>query len=205
MIGILDYGVGNLVSVFNGLRYFSPDKDIRIITTPNELSDCEKIVLPGVGAFTDARKLLEESGLDEQLLIEAEKGKPILGICLGMQLMATRSFEGKETLGLGLIPGDVVRFERNDVKVPHMGWNGVRQEMSNALFKNLENEADFYFVHSYHYQCANQHNVLATTQYGIRFTSAVQHDNIIGIQFHPEKSQRNGLLLLKNFVELLDG
>ena len=205
MIGILDYGVGNLTSVLNGLKYFNSDHDIRIITTRRELSECAKIVLPGVGAFEDASKLLRENGLDEQLITEADKGKAILGVCLGMQLLGTRSFEGHETEGLGLIPGDVVRINYDGVKVPHMGWNEVQQKMDCVLFKGIKNRNNFYFAHSYHFQCIQSNHVLATTEYGSRITSAIWRDNIYGIQFHPEKSQKNGLMLLSNFVELVDG
>jgi len=205
MIGILDYGVGNLTSVFNGLKYFSPNHEINVITTPRELTECSKIVLPGVGAFADAYRLLQEKGLDEQLVIEAEKGKPILGICLGMQLLATRSFEGQETKGLNLIPGDVLKINSNGVKVPHMGWNSVHKEYDCMLFDDIDNDRDFYFVHSYHLECLESRHVLATTEYGSRITAAVRKDNIFGFQFHPEKSQKNGLILLRNFVELSDG
>lgn len=204
MIGILDYGVGNLTSVHNGLKYFSPDSNIRIVSTRKELSECSKLILPGVGAFVDARRLLQERDLDEQIVQEAEKGKPILGICLGMQLLASRSYEGGETAGLNLIPGDVVRFDGTGVKVPHMGWNAVRSELVCPLFNGIENPSDFYFVHSYHFQCRDPANALAIAEHGDRFVAAVWRQNLFGIQFHPEKSQRNGLLLLKNFVELPD-
>ena len=202
MIGIVDYGVGNLASVHNGLKYFSPNSDIRIVTTRGELSECAKLILPGVGAFGDARRLLQVHDLDEQIVREAGKGKPILGICLGMQLLASRSFEGGEASGLDLIPGNVVRFTGAGIKVPHMGWNVVRQETSCPLFKDIENPSDFYFVHSYHFQCRARADTLATAEHGERFAVAVWRQNVYGIQFHPEKSQRNGLLLLKNFVDL---
>lgn len=204
MIGILDYGVGNLASVLNGLKYFNPDKDIRIVSTCYELAECSKLLLPGVGAFGDARRLLEEKNLDRQIRREAEKGKLILGICLGMQLLCSKGYESGETLGLDLIPGEVVRFNDTGVKIPHMGWNSVKPEVGSPLFRDIQSPADFYFVHSYHFKCDDQANVLATAEHGGQFVAAVCRDNVFGIQFHPEKSQRNGLIMLRNFVELPD-
>lgn len=202
MIGIVDYGGGNLTSVFNGIKFFSPEAEVNILTQADQLEECSKILLPGVGAFGVARQLMYETGIDQALIQQAEQGKLILGVCLGMQLLASKSYEDGEHQGLGLIPGEVKKFKVDRLKVPHMGWNEVFHKETSPLLKDIQTGRDFYFVHSYHFICENDSDVLATSVYGEEFCCAVNRENVFGVQFHPEKSQRDGLLLLKNFVEM---
>jgi len=202
-IGIISIGAGNLGSIPNMLKRLGVTAFIA--TNPDEIARAEKLILPGVGAFDTAMNSLRDRSL-VGILGERVLGDrvPLLGICLGMQLLAERSDEG-QTAGLGWISGAVRRLpvERNDGKrllVPHMGWNTVRVEKASPLFHNLDSNSRFYFVHSYYFACDNQDDALATTEYGIRFPSAVQKGHIQGVQFHPEKSHRFGLQLLRNFV-----
>ncbi len=197
-IVIIDYKMGNLRSVEKAFEKIgatvvvTQDKDI--------IKNASKIVLPGVGAFKDGMKHLKELGLIDLLHVEViQNKKPFLGICLGMQLIAKKSYENGETDGLGWIDADVVKFDPLNLKVPHVGWNNVAKREENILFKDIPNSSDFYFVHSYHF--TSQENVVtSTTDYGIDFISSVKKDNIFAVQFHPEKSQKVGLKLLENFV-----
>lgn len=201
MIGIINYGLGNLGSIQNMLKVIG-EKSI-ISADMKELEKCDKYILPGVGAFDAGITRLNDSGLAEfikkQTLVNK---KPLLGICLGMQLLGRKSEEGTLS-GLGLIPFDNIRFrlENSDLKIPHMGWDIVEFKQDNPLINNLEETQRYYFVHSYHAVCDSEENILMTCDYGYEFACAVVMDNIIGVQFHPEKSHDFGMALLTNFVK----
>lgn len=196
MIAIVDYGMGNLRSVQKAFEYLGIDA--RIGSDRALLADASHIVLPGVGAFADAAEALRRGGLDEELKRQIAVGKPFLGICLGMQLLFDRSFEDGEHEGLSLVPGEAVRFDVKDLKVPHIGWNTVRVVKETPLFKGAE-DLCFYFVHSYHAASVAPDCVETVCGYGYEFVSSVNRDNVFGVQFHPEKSGEAGLELLKNF------
>ena len=201
MITIIDYGMGNLGSIRNMIKKVGYQSEIT--SDPEVIVQAEKLILPGVGKFDRAMGNLADLNLIELIKKKAEEGTPLLGICLGMQLLADSSEEG--TLkGLGIIPGEVKRFVvPQELKVPHMGWNLVHYRKDSPLFANFEelDEARFYFVHSYKYVCQNEEHILATTNYGGEFTCAVHKGNIRGVQFHPEKSHLFGMNLFKNFLE----
>lgn len=195
MIAIIDYGMGNLRSVQKAFEFLG--FDARITDNKNDLKDASHIVLPGVGAFADAAVCLERSGMQQTMLEEIKKGKPFLGICLGMQLLFDISYENGEYKGLGLVSGEVVPFKVYGLKVPHMGWNSLVAR-DNTLFD--EGEGRFvYFVHSYHATGVPEAYIIAEADYGYRFTAAVQKDNIFGLQFHPEKSGDTGIDMLRRF------
>ncbi len=201
MIGIVDYGMGNLLSVFHAFE--SLGADVQICTDAEQLHDCERIVLPGVGAMGDCMARLNTTGFAEALHATVrDGGRPFLGICLGMQATAGRSYEGGETSTLGWFDADVVRLtpEPDTLRVPHVGWNDVATVPEAACFQQLPAAPDFYFVHSYHMQCRDLRDVIATCDYGGPVTAAVCRDNILATQFHPEKSQQYGLQLLENFL-----
>jgi glutamine amidotransferase len=202
MIGILNYGMGNLRSVANALSFLG--LDFSVISTREEIRHVDRLILPGVGAFSAGMRNLGVFGfipiLNEEVL---RKKKPILGICLGMQLLAEKSFEDGETLGLGWVKGEVRKLEPGDpsLKVPHMGWNeGIVRKVS-ALFQGMREHSDFYFVHSYYLDCQPE-IVTMSCEYGMEFPASVESGNIFGTQFHPEKSQDSGLTLLRNFANL---
>ena len=203
MIAIIDYGVGNLFSL--KCSFESIGADICVTSDPKEIEKAERIILPGVGAFEDAAKKLRESGLDKVVKDECAKGKPLLGICLGMQMLFERSFEYGEHEGLGLIKGNIRPISDvidEGLKIPHIGWNALHfGEKKDDLFKYLR-EGDFvYFVHSY-YGADCEESVIATTEYSASLTAAVRSGNVCGVQFHPEKSERVGLSILKAFCEI---
>lgn len=201
MVGIINYGLGNLGSIQNMLKVIG-EKSVISSDIPT-LTKCDHLILPGVGAFDAGMRKLTENGLvgfiKEQTLV---KNKPILGICLGMQLLGRKSEEGT-LLGLNLIPFDNIRFklDSSELKVPHMGWDVVNFKQESPLIKNLKGTQRYYFVHSYHAECDSMENVLMTCDYGYEFTAAVTKNNIMGVQFHPEKSHDFGMALLKNFVK----
>ena len=202
MIAIIDYGVGNLFSLSSSLSALGADT---VITGDTEvIKKADKLILPGVGAFGDAAKKLRDCGLDEIIIEEAKKGKPLLGICLGMQLLFQKSFEYGEHSGLGLIEGQVVPMEGKipqNLKIPHIGWNALKFYGKSPLFKYI-NEGDcVYFVHSYYAENCDT-ALIATAEYGKELTAAVAKNNIFGCQFHPEKSGEVGLKILKAFCEL---
>ncbi len=199
MIGIIHYGMGNITSVLNACVFAG--LDAKIITTPAELDSVTHIILPGVGAFNKGVANLEQSGFKQVLIEKAQAGIPFLGICLGMQLLATSGEEGGTTPGLNLIPGTVVKFPFVEPRVPHVGWNNLLIVRENPIIMP-DQPLDFYFVHSYFFVPVNQSDVIATCDYGGDFTVAIQHKNIFGVQFHPEKSFVAGLAILKRFAAL---
>lgn len=201
---IIDYGAGNIGSIINMLKKIGvPSKLSR---RAEDIFNATHLILPGVGAFDHGMSCLEKSKLISPLNQAVfEKNTPILGICLGMQMLFEQSEEG-ELPGLGWISGSVIRFSKKQMvganKIPHMGWNSVIPKNASPLFNGLEDEARFYFVHSYHVQCNNEKDIIGQTHYGYPFTSSVNKDNIYGAQFHPEKSHKFGMQLLKNFSEI---
>lgn len=201
-ITVIDYGMGNLWSVLSALRYLGSNP---IITSdPDQIISAEALLLPGVGSFRKAMTALQANGLD-QAIVEAvqSRGTKILGICLGMQLLGTSSTEDGNTIGLGLIPAEVDRFTIKEVganKIPHIGFDVVQSETNWPLFKGLKNTSDFYFVHSYRLLPSAISGNCAICNYGVDFLAAYEKNNIFATQFHPEKSQTNGLILLKNFL-----
>jgi len=199
LIAIVDYGIGNLASVRKA--FAKVGAKAKVTSSPDEIAGAEKVVLPGVGAFGKAVEHLAEQGLVEQVRKAIAEGKPFLGICLGMQLLFEASEEAPGVKGLGLLKGNVKRFE-GVPKVPQMGWNEVRQAKSSPLFASIPESAFFYFVHSYYVVPRDSTTVLAFSDYGGEYAVAVGKDNVWGVQFHPEKSQAWGLALLKNFAEL---
>jgi glutamine amidotransferase len=204
MIAILDYGLGNISAFAN--VYKNLNIGHKIVSSVADLNSATKIILPGVGAFDFAMTLLNESGLREKLdeLVLTRK-IPLLGICVGMQILARSSEEGT-TAGFDWINGLVKRFDLsslpNGMLLPHMGWNNVHASKDNKLFYGLGIEPRFYFLHSYYFQCDDKKDELALTDYGCPFASAINFENIYGVQFHPEKSHRNGIQILKNFANL---
>jgi imidazole glycerol-phosphate synthase subunit HisH len=200
VIAVIDYGLGNLYSVAGAIERLG--YEARITDDPREIRAAEKIVLPGVGAFGDGMKNLRNRGLVE-LLTEQVQGehKPILGICLGLQLMANGSSEFGYHQGLGWIDASVSQIPTNGIyRVPHVGWNDLRQRRPSVLFEGVPADALFYYVHSYHLHCADTTVVIGECEYGINITAAVEQGNVYGTQFHPEKSQQWGLKLLSNFL-----
>ena len=203
MIGIVDYNMGNLASVQNAFSKLG--EETVVVSDPKKFKEYDKLILPGVGAFGDAMDHLRERGMIEALKEYAKSSKPMLGICLGMQLLFESSEEFGEHEGLGLIKGHVKKFDNSKfseaLKVPHMGWNRMFTK-EHPLFKGLDEEHYLYFVHTYHVECENEEDIIGRTNYGYEFTSAVAHNNILGIQPHPEKSHVNGLKILENFIGL---
>ena len=201
---IVDYGMGNLGSISNMFKHLGFHS---LITNDiNEIESADKLILSGVGAFDHAINKLREFDLISILNEKVMKRKtPLMGICLGMQLLAIKSEEGKLP-GLGWINASVVKFKfidnDNKLKVPHMGWNLINQKKGSRLFKNMFNKSRFYFVHSYHLDCQNNNDILLTTNHGYDFISGIERDNIFGVQFHPEKSHKFGMKIFQNFAEL---
>ncbi|BBG65086.1 imidazole glycerol phosphate synthase amidotransferase subunit [Hydrogenimonas sp.] len=202
MVAIIDYRMGNLASVRNALAKIGADS--AVVSDPHEVKKYERVLLPGVGAFGDAMVHLRERGMDEAVKEFASSGKPMLGICLGMQLLFSKSLEFGIHEGLALIPGEVVPFDPNlfdtPHKIPHMGWNELFVQRDTPILSDLPKEFYLYFVHSFHAVTTDEY-AIGRTWYGYEFVSAVQNGNIFGIQPHPEKSHNNGLKILKNFVE----
>ena len=201
LIGIIDYGMGNRRSVQKALERSGTSAPIS--RDPSRLGRCHGLVLPGVGAFPLAMRNLHELGLDELIRAQVAQGIPLLGICLGMQLLFEGSEEREATAGLGLLPGSVTRLASGGLRVPHIGWNEVRWERASRLAAGLPaGSCPFYHVHSYAARPAEERDVVGTTEYGERFATVVERDRIYGVQFHPEKSSRHGLELLGNFVRV---
>ncbi len=202
MIAITDYGVGNLFSLRSSFAAIG--EDAVVTSDPDVLRSADKIILPGVGAFEDAARKLRESGLGEVIVTEAKRGRPLMGICLGMQLLFEKSYEYGEHDGLALIHGSVVPMEGRipaSLKIPHIGWNALKMRRESPIFKYVKDGEHVYFVHSY-YAADCGDSVIADAEYGINVTAAVQSGNVFGCQFHPEKSGSVGLAILKAFCEL---
>lgn len=198
---ILDYGSGNVRSVFNLFASVSPHTVVS--NEPAEIRQASHIILPGVGAFGAAmRKIRERLPMEELELAIFKDKKPFLGICVGMQILATRGMEFGECPGLGWIGGIVDKVDSRELPLPHIGWNNISCKRTSSLFDGLGNNPDFYFVHSYIFRVEHAHDMLAATNYGEEFCSVVHRENIYGVQFHPEKSQRAGIRLAKNFLSL---
>ena len=200
---IIDYKVGNIGSIINMIK--KAGYKAKLSDNREEILLAEKLILPGVGAFDEGMEKLSESGLIPILIDKVINQKtPILGICLGMQLLTEKSEEGNLP-GLGWIKGETIKFkfkEEDNLRVPHMGWNTVHPMKTNSIFRGLEDNPRFYFVHSFYVDCHDSNDVLGITNYGHDFASAIEKENIFGVQFHPEKSHRFGMKLLKNFIEL---
>lgn len=202
LIGIIDVGIGNIGSLKNAI--YELGFDTCLVDSSDMLVKCDSLILPGVGSFSHGMRALKAANLIESITTHVRKKKPLLGICLGMQFLFDQGNEGGDQDGLGFIPGFVERFKENpSLCIPHVGWNEVIQVKNHKLFQGVKAEIDFYFVHSYHIRC-NSTYVLGKTDYGESFPSVVSNNNVIGMQFHPEKSQKNGLRILENFC-LWDG
>ena len=204
MITIINYGSGNIRAISN--IYERLNISFKIANCPEEVTGAKKIILPGVGAFDETISKLDESGFRSVLDYEVLSNHiPVLGICVGMQILAKKSEEGILP-GLGWINGEVKKIDKtlltSKPKIPHLGWNSVKVAKTNELFQEVDEEQGFYFLHSYYFECADQGDVMSTTIYGKTFASSVNHKNIYGVQFHPEKSHHNGVNLLKNFAVL---
>ena len=203
MIAIINYGVGNLFSLESSFNAIG--QDVKVTSDPEDLKKSERIILPGVGAFEDAAKKLKSSGLIGTFLDEVKKGKPVLGICLGMQMLFTKSFEFGEHEGLDLIPGSVRYIGEvipKELKIPQIGWNALKLGIGRNEASIIKNEGEYvYFVHSYAAFC-DEKFITATTNYGADLTAAVQNKNVYGVQFHPEKSGNVGLNILREFCSL---
>lgn len=207
-IAIVEYGMGNYHSVERALRHAAPDADIRLTGDASEILQAERVVLPGQGAMGDCMRTLRQAGLQE-VMLEVARHKPLLGVCVGEQMLFEQSEEGP-TQCLGLLPGEVKRFSgavfddtrnQNRLKIPHMGWNPVRQTQPHPLWTGIADLSPFYFVHSYHVVASDPRVVVGQADYGYPFTCAVARDNIFAVQFHPEKSAQDGLRLYRNFVD----
>ena len=205
-IAVIDYGMGNLRSVSKALEYVAPDAIVEVTADADRVAACDRVVFPGQGAMPDCMRELDARGL-RQVVIDSSRQKPFLGICIGLQMLFEQSEEGA-VKGLSILPGTVRRFPNEAMvrsgiqrlKVPHMGWNEVRQTAAHPLWKGIKDGDRFYFVHSYFAAPCERGIVAGETEYGLTFTCAVARDNIFAVQFHPEKSQDSGLRLLANFV-----
>lgn len=201
MIAVVDYGMGNLRSVEKG--FLKIGADVKVTSDPKIVDEAHAVVLPGVGAFKDCMRNLEEMSLSEAVVRSIEKGKPYLGICLGLQVLFTESEEFGRSKGLDVFAGKVVRFPENNLKVPHMGWNTIKIVNQSPVLSKINNESFFYFVHSF-YVLPDDKDIIATsTDYGVTFTSMIWKDNVFATQFHPEKSQELGLRILKGFADFV--
>jgi len=201
-VAIVNYGMGNLASVQNAVETLGHSASIA--DDPAQLETCDRIILPGVGAFAEGMDRLDGGGWVTSLRRAVDAGKPLFGICLGMQFLADRGDEGGERLGLGIIPGAIVSLRALgcDLRTPHVGWNDMRAKRKDPILEGLPETADYYYVHSFALQPADPKDVLGTTDYGCEITAMVRRGRVWGAQFHPEKSSKAGLRLLRNFIEL---
>ena len=202
LVLIIDYGMGNLGSVRRSFEECGAD--VQILKDPQEFNGASRVVLPGVGSFKDGMEHLENRGWVDFINWMIEEKLPLLGICLGMQLLAEKGYEGGQVPGLGVIGGEVVRMDpqSDEERIPHVGWDDVCVTQSTSLFSDIPNESDFYFVHSYHFVPVCEDCIIATTPYCGGVVSAVQKNNVFGVQFHPEKSSKSGRKLLENFLKV---
>lgn len=205
MIVIIDYGMGNLKSVRNALNFLKLEN--KISSDIEDIKNADALILPGVGAFPDAMETIEKSSLDKIIKEEVNKNKPLLGICLGMQLLFENGFEGFEKKGLGLLKGSIIKMKNdkeNNIKIPHIGWNNLKYNKKDELFNSIDEGKFVYYVHSYFAQNYDDDDLVAYSEYGEnKIPGVVRHKNIMGAQFHPEKSGDIGLAILKNFGELI--
>ena len=200
MIGILDYGMGNLSSVTNALNYLGIDN--HVVTSPEAFAEISRLIIPGVGSYGKAMENIKGKLFFNQIKEFEKAGKPILGICLGMQLLSSIGTEPVQGNGLGMISGEVILLPQEmGIRIPHVGWNGIKVVNEHPILDGVKLSADFYFVHSYYFSGVKKENIITNTDYGLHFPSIVCNDarNVIGIQFHPEKSQKQGLQILENF------
>jgi glutamine amidotransferase len=200
MIGIIDYKLGNMASVIGACKFLNVD--FIISSNPKDLINCSHLILGGVGAFPDGKKNLDDLSLTDFIIDASSRGVYLLGICLGFQMLGNYSMEFNQTKGLGLIDAEIVKLKNDRLPIPHVGWNNINIDVNSKIFKNIDQNELFYFVHSFHMKCKNIKDVCATVVYGDKIVAAINHENIYGVQFHPEKSQRAGLMLLQNFTNL---
>ena len=198
-IAIVDYGMGNVRSVQKALEYVAPNQHCILTNNPQIIRDSDRVVFPGQGAMGACMSALQSNTLIEEIKFSATS-KPFLGICLGLQLLFDYSEENNGTNGLSIVPGKVLKFPNSDLKIPHMGWNRVNQVLNHPLWHKIENNSRFYSVHSYYVDEEDSNCVVGTSEYGQTFTSAIAFDKLFAVQFHPEKSQSDGLQLLRNFT-----
>ena len=200
-LGVVDLDTGNLASLLSALNKLNIN--FKICKNSFDFEDVDKIILPGVGAFKDLMKKIKEKNMDKIILAKIDKNVPVLGVCVGFQILFSGSNEHGYCKGLGLIKGNFINFkdESEKIKVPHVGWNECKILKKNKLFQDIEDNCDFYFTHSYHLKDYNIENVTTKTMYDLNFVSSINMKNIYGVQFHPEKSQLNGLKIIKNFYE----
>lgn len=201
MIGIIDYGMGNLKSICNALE--SINEEYLISAYKYDLRKCSGLILPGVGSFKEGMFNLRKDGLYSVVKEVEETGKPLLGICLGMQLLFEKGYEGEETKGIGLLKGKVIKMDEEKLRVPNIGWNSLNINKDDDLVKGLKEESHMYYVHSYYADEYNEEDLVASSDYyGLNIPGIVRRDNIIGVQFHPEKSGEEGIKFLKNFCKI---
>ena len=201
MIAIIDYDAGNIKSVEKALQKLG--QEVLVTRDAQEILNADKVILPGVGAFGDAMANLKKYNLDKVIYQVVERNVPFLGICLGLQLLFEKSDESKGVAGLGILEGEICRIpSKENLKIPHMGWNSLHLQNGGRLFRNIDENAYVYFVHSYYLKAKNEEIVKATTEYGVYIHASVEKDNVFACQFHPEKSSDVGLQILRNFVEL---
>ena len=198
-IAIVDYGMGNVRSVQKAIEFVAPNDKCLLTNNPKVIRDSDRVVFPGQGAMGSCMSALASNELIDEVKL-ASKLKPFLGICLGLQLLFDYSEENNTTQGLSIVPGKVIKFQNSDLKIPHMGWNRVNQVKNHPLWHKIDNNSRFYSVHSYYVEEVDESCVAGTTDYGHTFTSAIAIDQLFAVQFHPEKSQSDGLQLLKNFT-----
>lgn len=203
MIAIIDYGAGNIQSVYKALKFIGAD--CKVTSDKDEILNADGAILPGVGSFGDAMDTMTKRGIKDTIIEYTKSGKPFLGICLGLQLLFPESEETPGVKGLDIFKGTITKIpnQKRTLKIPHMGWNNISIKQKNGIFKDIEGEPYVYFVHSFYLKAQDKDIVAATTQYGVEIDAAVQKGNIIATQFHPEKSGEVGLKMLKNFVEMV--
>ena len=200
-VAIINYGIGNIRSLYNSLKKIEVEAEI--ITDPDTINQFDKVFLPGVGSYKDAIEKIKNIGWDKAIKnFSSNQNKSLFGICVGMQILSTCGYEYGKSNGLNIIKGEVLRMNKLgcDLKLPHIGWNNIKILNQNLITENLNNEANFYFVNSYSFRIVNSNELIATTSYGIEFPTIINKQNVFGTQFHPEKSSKAGMQILKNFI-----